>query len=72
VVHLRNGYKIVWSYFGSKHGKGVHNGVKAIFKHEIKKEQLNVDGRRPQCTTDVVSCCEKKQIKEHLAYPNAK
>jgi hypothetical protein len=31
-IHPSNGCRIVWSYFGSRHGKGVHDGVGAILK----------------------------------------
>jgi hypothetical protein len=63
---------MVWSYFGLGHGKGVHDGAGIIFKQEIRKEQLNVDGRKLQCATNMVSICEKRQMEEHLAYPNAR
>jgi hypothetical protein len=26
-----------WSYFGSGHNKGVHDGARAVLKQEIKK-----------------------------------
>jgi hypothetical protein len=42
---LQNWFKILevqksftWSYFGSRHGKGVHDGVKTILEQEIKKK----------------------------------
>jgi hypothetical protein len=34
-VHLPHGCKIVWFYFDSGHGKGVHNGVGVVLKQEI-------------------------------------
>jgi hypothetical protein len=37
---------MVWSYFGSGHNKKMHDGVRAFFKQEIGKEQLDMDGRR--------------------------
>jgi hypothetical protein len=36
---------MLWSYFGSRHGKGVHDGVGAILKQEINKEQVRMDGQ---------------------------
>jgi hypothetical protein len=43
-THLRYGCQMLWSYFGSGHGKGVHDGVRTILKQEIWKEQLQIDG----------------------------
>ncbi len=38
-IHLLHGCRIVCSYFGSGHGKGVHNGAGVVLKHEIKKNK---------------------------------
>jgi len=37
-THLRYGCWMLWSYFGVEHGEGVHDGVGAILKQEIKEE----------------------------------
>jgi hypothetical protein len=34
---------MIWSYFNSGHGKGVHIGVRAILKQKIQKEKMNMD-----------------------------
>jgi hypothetical protein len=36
---------MVWSYFGSGHGKGVHDKVGVILKQEIPKEQLTMNSQ---------------------------
>jgi hypothetical protein len=36
-IHLHNGCRMVLSYFWSRHSKGMHDGVGAILKQEIKK-----------------------------------
>jgi len=66
------GCKMVWSYFGSRHGKGVHDGVGAIFDQKIRKEQLNMDAKRFQSVAYAVSFYERRQMEKHLAYPNAR
>jgi len=33
---------------------------------------MNMDGKRLQNTSDVVSFYESKQMEEHVAYPNAR
>ncbi len=70
-THLKYGSRMLWSYFGLGHGKGVHDGVGAILKLEIRKEQFRMDGQKLQNVVDVVAFCEHKQLKEHAAYPNA-
>ena len=56
-----NGPKMMWLFFGSAHGKGSHDGVEAIVKHFITKEQLNAHGARLICAAKVVQC-----LKENL------
>lgn len=63
---------MVWSFFGSGHGKGVHDGAGAVLKQEIRKQQLNMDSPRMQNAADVVAFCKKKQTEEHAAYPNVR
>ncbi len=63
---------MVWSCFGFGHGKEVHDDVKVVLKQEIKKKQLNMDGRWLQNVVDVVALCERKQIEEYFAYANIK
>jgi hypothetical protein len=43
IVHLPHCCIMVWSYFGSGHGKGDHNGAGVVLKQEIRKEQMNMD-----------------------------
>jgi hypothetical protein len=38
--------------------KGVHDGTGVVLKQEIKKEQMKMDGERPQSVIDVVAFCE--------------
>lgn len=33
-----------WSFFGSGHDKGSHDGTRVIIKRLLQKEQLNVHG----------------------------
>jgi hypothetical protein len=46
LIHLPHGCWMVWFYFGNGHGKGVHDGVGAMLKQEIHKEQLIMDSER--------------------------
>jgi hypothetical protein len=47
---------MVWSYFGSDHGKGVHDGVGAALKQEIWKEHMRMDSEQLQNVIDVAFC----------------
>jgi hypothetical protein len=49
---------MVWSYFGSGHGKGVHHGVGVVLKQELKQNQMRMDGERLQSVVNVVAFCE--------------
>jgi hypothetical protein len=51
---------MVWSYFGSGHGKGVHDEVGAILKQEIQKEQLIMNSQRFHCVVDAIDFCKRK------------
>lgn len=51
---------MLWFYFGLGHGKGVHDGARAILEQEIRKEWLQMDGQKLQNVVDVVAFCEQK------------
>jgi hypothetical protein len=63
---------MVWSYFGSGHGKGDHDGVDVILKQQIQKEQMNMDSVQLQNVTNVVAFFERKQNEHHVIYPNVR
>lgn len=48
---------MLWSYFRSDHGKGIHDGVGVILMHFIRKEQMRMDNPNLQTTRDVVAMC---------------
>ncbi|KAG0596207.1 hypothetical protein M758_UG232800 [Ceratodon purpureus] len=73
MLGLPNGCRMVWSYFGSGHGKGLHDGARAMLKCAIRKEEMNFDSRtKLQNAADVVSFCICKEQEEHRAYRNVK
>ncbi len=57
---------MVWSYFGSGHGKGVHHGVGVVLKQELKQNQMRMDGERLQSVVNVVAFCEWKKMNNML------
>ena len=59
---MTNGCEMLWSFFGSAHGKGPHDGAGAVVKRFIRKEQLNAHGAKLTCAADVVQF-----LKENLA-----
>ncbi len=59
-IYLPHGCRMVWSYFGSGHGKGVHDEVGAILKQEIQKEQLIMNSQRFHCVVDAIDFCKRK------------
>lgn len=42
--HIIGGCRCVWNFFGSGHGKGMHDGVGVVLKHFNGKAQLDVQG----------------------------
>jgi hypothetical protein len=59
---MTNAYKMIWSFFGSGHGKGPHDGARVVIKRFLKKEQLNVHGEKLQNVEKVVTL-----LKKHLS-----
>lgn len=39
---------MLWSFFGNGHGKGPHDGVGAMIKRFLRREQLDVHGAKLQ------------------------
>jgi hypothetical protein len=35
---------MIWSFFGTSHGKGTHDGTGGVIKWFLQQEQLNVHG----------------------------
>jgi hypothetical protein len=48
-----------WNYFASGHGKGKVDGVGALLKHEIRKEQIKPHVCKLQNAKDVVTFCQE-------------
>ncbi len=46
---------MMWNFFGIGHGKGPHDGARAILKRFLKKSQLDVNGPKLQNAMDVVT-----------------
>jgi hypothetical protein len=44
---------MLWSYFGSGHGKGVHDGAGAVLKQPIRKEQMKMETPKLQIAADM-------------------
>jgi len=59
---MTNGYKTMWNFFGSGHGKGLHDGVNDVIKRFIQKEQLDANGAKLQNAKEVVQI-----LHEHLS-----
>ncbi len=46
---------MLWNYFATGHGKGEVDGVGALFKRELRKEQIKPNGEKLQCAAEVVN-----------------
>lgn len=56
---MTNGCKMIWSFFGSGHWKGPHDGVGAIIKRFIWHEQLNAHEKKLTNEKEVVNFLHK-------------
>jgi hypothetical protein len=45
---------MLWSFFGSSHGKGPHDGVRAMIKRFLCRKQLNPQAKKLQNVEEVV------------------
>jgi hypothetical protein len=46
---------MIWSFFGSGHGKGLHDGACAIVKGFLRKEQQNAHAKKLQNVEEEVT-----------------
>jgi hypothetical protein len=60
--NMTNGCKTTWNFFGSGHGKGLHDGDGVVIKRLIRKEQLYVNGAKLQNVKEFVQF-----LHEHLS-----
>jgi hypothetical protein len=51
---MTNGCKTTWNFFGSGHGKGLHDDAGVVIKRLIRKEQLDANGGKLQNAKEVV------------------
>jgi hypothetical protein len=50
----------MWSFFGSGHGKGPHDGAGAVLKRYIRTAEFDVNGPKLQSTADIVNFLKEK------------
>jgi hypothetical protein len=61
---------MLWSYFGSGHSKGIHDGVGAMLKQSIWYEQMKMESPKLQTAANVVAFYLQKQTTEAKSYNN--
>ena len=67
---ITNGCNCIWSFFGSGHGKGPHNGAGAVLKRYMCNAQLDVHGPKLEDVETVVRFLrEKLSVKPESCYP---
>jgi hypothetical protein len=57
---ITNGCNCVWSFFGSGHGKGPHDGAGVVLKRYIRNAQLNVHGPKLEDAETVMRFLREK------------
>jgi len=62
-----------WHYWGTRHGKGLHDGVGTYLKEVIQKEQLKENGVIfSNASTNVVTFLKANMSLPHAAYAIAR
>jgi hypothetical protein len=51
---LTRGCTLLWSFFGTSHGKGPHDGAKVVQKRFIRQSQLDASNPKLQNAEDMV------------------
>jgi hypothetical protein len=64
---LPHGCQMPWNYFATGHGKWEVDGAGALFKREVRKEQIKLDATKLQNTTEVVAFFKVETLKKFLA-----
>ena len=60
---------MTWNYFATSHGKGEVDGVSALFKKEVQKEQMKPDGMKLQNTAKFLTFLNVES-NEFICRPN--
>jgi hypothetical protein len=64
---------MMWSFFGSGHGKGPHDGEGMMIKRFLWREQLNVHGEKLQNVEEVVDfLCKNLYERLETSYTNVR
>ncbi len=61
-----------WHYWGTGHGKGLHDGARACLKQAIWKEQLKANGEILHNALDVVNFLRTNMSLPHVAYASTR
>lgn len=63
---LSDGCQMLWNYFATGHGKGEVDGAGALFKRELRKEQIKPNGQKLQCAAKVVNYLRNEADKVYV------
>jgi hypothetical protein len=63
---------LIWNFFVTGHGKGEVDGIGALLKHVVKKEQIKPNGRKIQNAVEVLAFLKFEANKYHVMYPNVR
>lgn len=69
--YMPQGYKMLWNFFGSSHGKGEDDGACVIVKREFQIQQLRLNTTPFQNAQDVVKFLKDAFAKEYIRFANS-
>ncbi len=62
---LTSGCEMTWNYFATGHNKGEVDGIRALLKQDLKKEQLKPNGMKIQNAHDTATFLKVESNKFH-------
>jgi hypothetical protein len=65
LASLPNGCQMMWNFFATRHGKGEVDGAGALFKQEVRSEQIKPHGLKLQNIAEVVAFLKAEMNKFH-------
>jgi hypothetical protein len=62
----------MWSFFALRHGKRKVDGIGALLKWQVKKEQLKPNAKKLGNVVEIVDSLKREANKEYVVHPRVR